>query len=124
MTEKEKLYETLGELLYAIAKADGVIQNEEKEALNTLLAEHKYAHEIKWSFEYEEHRDATVEELYKKVIDHCYQIGPSQEYEEFIDAMKTIADAVDGTLDSEEKIIESFSKDLTERFKHDLEKIS
>ena len=40
MTDKEKLYETLGELLYAIAKADGVIQAEEKEALEKMFKNH------------------------------------------------------------------------------------
>ncbi len=30
MSELEKLYETFGELLFAVAMADGVIQDEEK----------------------------------------------------------------------------------------------
>ena len=37
MTDTEKLYETMGELLYVLAKADGVIQEEEVNKLNELL---------------------------------------------------------------------------------------
>ena len=37
MTDKEKLYETLGELLYAVALADGIIQKSEKNSLKELL---------------------------------------------------------------------------------------
>ncbi|NVK66305.1 MAG: TerB family tellurite resistance protein, partial [Flavobacteriales bacterium] len=68
MTEQEKLYEVFGELLYAIAKADGIIQPEEKDALGELLQKHAWASEIKWSFNYEASKNSSVEEVYNKVI--------------------------------------------------------
>ncbi len=123
MTDKEKLYEVLGELLFAIAKSDGVIQSEEKEELVKFLESHNWASEIKWSFEYEESKGATVEELYNKVIHYCHSYGPAPEYLEFIDAMKIIAEASGGKDKNEKNIIESFSKDLTDRFRHDIEKL-
>ena len=123
MTKKEKLYEILGELLYAVAKADGVIQIEEKEALKNLLKNHSSGSEIIWSFEYEESRDFPVDKIYNKVINYCHSYGPAPEYEEFIEAMKIIAEASDGIDDRESKIINSFSKDLLERFKKDTEKL-
>ena len=61
MTEKEKLYEVLGELLYVIAKTDGVIQNEEREALRLLLKDHSWAADVNWSFNYEESKNSSVE---------------------------------------------------------------
>ena len=121
MTEKEKLYETLGELLFVVAKADGVIQVEEKEALDQLLANHSSGKEIKWSFNYEVNKNNSIEETYKKVIDFCKHYGPAPEYNEFISAMKTIAHASNGIDASESKVINSFSNDLIERFKKDLE---
>ena len=121
-SEKEKLYETLGELLFAIAKADGVIQEEEKEALNKLLERHTWAAEIKWSFDYESNKNASIEEVYNKVLNYCHSYGPAPEYEEFIDAMKTIAQATEGVEERESSIIESFSKDLTARFQRDIER--
>jgi len=120
MTEKEKLYETLGELLFVAAKADGIIQEEEKEALHQLLEDHSYGKEIKWSFNYTANKNPSIEETYKKVIDFCKNYGPAPEYKEFISAMKTIAEASNGIDVSESKIINSFSRDLIERFQKEI----
>lgn len=122
MRDTEKLYETLGELLYAIAKADGIIQDEEKESLNELLKGHTWAEQVKWSFEYEADKNPSVEEVYNKVLNFCHSYGPAPQYEEFISAMKIIADAAEGTVDSESKIINSFSTDLIARFQRDLDR--
>ncbi len=121
MTEKEKLYETLGELLFVAAKADGIIQEEEKEALNQLLEDHSYGKEIKWSFNYTANKNPSIEETYKKVIDFCKNYGPAPEYKEFISAMKTIAEASNGIDVSESKVINSFSRDLIDRFQKEIE---
>ena len=123
MTEKEKLYEVLGELLYVIAKTDGVIQNEEREALRLLLKDHSWAADVNWSFNYEESKNSSVEEIYKKVISFCQNYGPTPEYDEFIGAMKLVANASEGIDENESQIINSFSKDLIERFQHDLDNI-
>jgi|GEM_PF-750481 len=123
MTEKERLYETLGELLYVIAKADGIIQDEEKDALNELLENHQWASEIKWSFEYEESKNANSEDIYKKVISFCHGHGPAEEYTEFIDAMKFVAQSANGTEETESSLISSFSSDLIERFQRDIDSL-
>ncbi|PWJ44543.1 TerB family tellurite resistance protein [Sediminitomix flava] len=124
MVDKEKLYETLGELLYVVAMADGVIQKEEKEALNKLFENHTWASEIIWSFEYEEAKHSSVEEVYNKVINVCHAHGPAAEYTEFVSAMKIIADAADGIDENEQKVIRSFSTDLIERFQRDLDRFN
>jgi len=119
MRDEGKLYETMGELLYAVAKADGVIQNEEKEALQELLKNHKWKDEINWSFNYEASKNNSVEEIYSKVITVCERIGPSPLYKEFIEAMTIIANANNGIDDDESKVMNSFSSDLIERFRKD-----
>lgn len=124
MTDKEKMYELMGELLYAMAKADGVIQNEESEALNELLKDHPWSSNIMWSFNYEAKKGRSVAEMYDKVIYFCKNHGPSPEYIEFIEAMKIVAAASNGIEKSESKIIESFSNDLLERFNQDIERNS
>ena len=122
MTESEKLYETLGELIYVVAKADGVISESEKSALKEMLKGHSFATEINWSFNYETSKEKSVNEVYDKVLAVCHRIGPSPVYEEFIEAMNTIAKA-DNKVDQEEAVIlNSFSKDLIERFTKDIEK--
>ena len=124
MTEKEKLYETLGELLYVVAKSDGVIQDAEREALQNMLKGYDWAEQIEWSFNYEESIDADIDDLYKKVISICHRLGPSPEYVEFIEAMKTIAAAADGIDEAESRVMDSFSKDLIARFQHDIENMN
>lgn len=123
MKANEKLYETFGELLYAVAKADGIIQNKEIDSLNTLLESHPWAKEIKWSFNYEVSKNTSVEDIYNKVISYCQSYGPSVVYPEFIDSMKTIAEAANGVDNNEEKVISDFSKDLIARLQSDLDKI-
>lgn len=121
--DKEKLYEVLGELLYAVAKADGVVQAEEKDALKLFFKNHPWASGIEWSFEYEESKNSNIETIYKKTINYCHAYGPAPEYEEFIKAMKAIADASGGIDAEESKLIESFSADLLQRFKNDMDKL-
>lgn len=122
MTSQEKLYEILGELLYVIAKADGVIQDEEKYALNELLQKHAWASEIKWSFDYEASKNSDPEEIYNKVINFCHGYGATPIYEEFIDAMKFVANASEGIDANESEVIQSFSQDLIARFQRDIDR--
>ena len=49
---QEKLYEAFGELLYVVAMADGLIQEEELSALDEVLKGHPWAADIQWSFNY------------------------------------------------------------------------
>jgi len=120
MTDQEKLYETYGELLYVVAMADGVIQDEERETLKSILKKHSWANEIKWSFNYEEAKAHSIDELYNKVISVCHRIGPSPIYDEFIQGMEALALSSSGIDEQESNKINSFSKDLIERFQRDL----
>ncbi len=119
MRDEGKLYETMGELLYAVAKADGVIQNDENEALQNILKNHKWKDEINWSFNYEVSKQNSVEEVYSKVIAVCDRIGPSPIYKEFIEAMELVSNANNGVDENEAKVMNSFSADLIARFKKD-----
>jgi uncharacterized tellurite resistance protein B-like protein len=121
MTEKERLYNTLGELLYVVAMADGVIQKAEKEVMSDLFEGHPWANDVLWSFDYEQKRNADVEEIYKKVISFCHGHGPAPEYAEFIDAMTLVAQAANDIEQSEEGKIKGFSADLIKRFQRDLD---
>ena len=123
MTDKERLYEALGELLYAVTKADGIVHKEQLDALKEIVQNHHWASNIQWSFDYEMSKDSSVEDTYKKVINFCHGYGPTAEYEEFIDLMNKIAIANGVVDEKEQEIINSFTKDLTERFKKDIEKL-
>lgn len=120
MTDKERLYEALGELIYVVAMADGVVQKEEMKVLTTILEGHSWAENIQWSFDYEQNKGHNIEALYQKVINTCHNYGPSPIYIEFIETIKKIAQAANGIEKSESEIIASFSTDLLSRFKRDL----
>lgn len=121
MTTEERLYDAFGELLYVIAMADGIVQDEEVTELERILAEHPWAKTIRWSFDYERTKHSDREEVYKKVIDFCHHYGPSPVYNDFISAMQALAGAANGIDANEENTISAFSTDLIARFQHDLD---
>jgi tellurite resistance protein len=123
MDKKERLYDAMGELLYVIALADGVIQEEETNELEKIVNLHPKGAAIRWSFNYEKNRNADPEEVYDKVLSACHSYGPSPIYNEFIQAMHQIADAAAGIEEAESEKIQAFSDDLIARFQKDIERL-
>lgn len=119
MYSKEKLYETFGELLYAIALSDGRIQDEEVAELKEMIKFHPLARDIMWSFNYEKSKSTTVEEAYKKAVDIFKHNGPAAEYKDFEEILAKVAAACDGISSEEKRIIDSFRQDLTSTFLKD-----
>jgi uncharacterized tellurite resistance protein B-like protein len=119
MAEIDKLYEAFGELVYAVAKADGAIQNEERIALEDVLKDNKWASDIIWSFNYEDKKSKTVKEAYSKAIDIFKHHGPFSEYEKFADVLELVAFAFQGISKEEKEIISNFRNELTTVFKND-----
>lgn len=124
MTPKERIYDAFGELLYLVAKSDGLIQPEEVESLEMILRGHPKAREIKWSFDYERTHRNNPEDLYLKVIERCRENGPDPEYQFLIDMLEEVARASAGIGREEKGMIEGFVRDLTERFKKDIQSIN
>lgn len=121
--DKERLYDAFGELAYAIAKADGLIDGKEIDKLTEILENHPWASNIKWSFNYEWLHDEPAEEIYKKALTRCLEYGPAPEYQEMIDLMTKIAEASNGIESSEEKIMNSFSADLIKEFQKSIKNL-
>lgn len=119
----EKLYEAFGELLYIVAMADGLIQEEEISALENVLAEHPWAADIKWSFNYERKKQRPIDEIYAKVLDYCTYAGPNPEYQNMIDVMEAMAKASNGIDEGEQEVMEGFTTTLIQKFKADIEGI-
>lgn len=118
---KEKLYDAFGELIYAVAKADGSIQDEELVKLHEILNGHPWAKEIKWSFEYENKKDHSVELAFKMAVDICKENGPDPEYKYLIEVLNEVAKSSNGIDANEEKIIQGFIQELQDRFLKDFE---
>lgn len=119
----EKLYEAFGELLYVVAMADGLIQEEEVSALEKVLADHPWAADIKWSFNYERKKERRVEEVYARVLDYCKYAGPNPEYQNMIEVMEAIAKASNGVDKEEQEVMDTFTTTLIQKFKNDVEGI-
>ena len=123
MSNKEKLYEVFGEMVYVVAMSDGIIQAEEKDALGKILADQPLAREIEWSFNYEIAKHNDPEFLYDRVLNYCHQNGPDPEYQFLVEILEAVANASSHT-ENEKKVIDRFTFELTERFKKDIDKLN
>lgn len=123
MSLEGKIYDAFGELIYAVALADGEVQEAEIKKLNDLLQEHPWASQIRWSFEYEKGKKHDVDEVYKKVVSFCQNLGPRAEYAEMLDLITKVAEAFDGVDFDETIIIESFQRDLIDYFQDQIDKL-
>ena len=103
-----------------MAMADGLIQEEEITALERILADHPWAADIQWSFNYERKKKSDVEQVYAKVLDYCKHRGPNAEYQNMIEVMEAIAAASAGIDAEEQAVMDSFVNTLTEKFKNDI----
>jgi uncharacterized tellurite resistance protein B-like protein len=121
MIKRERLYDAFGELIYAIALADGAVQKEEIEALNHVLRTHPWAKQIQWSFDYEIENKHSVEDAYQKALDICKENGPDPEYKYLLQVMTAVAKAFGGIVPQEAELIDNFRYELRDRFIKDLE---
>ncbi|MFK7899259.1 MAG: TerB family tellurite resistance protein [Cyclobacteriaceae bacterium] len=112
MVEVEEVYEAFGELLYAVAMADGEIQDEEVQVLNKMLADHQFAKEIKWSFNYETQKATSVTDAYEKALSTMVDFGPFEDYSFLFDALEKVAHAFQGIMPEEQELIENFRSEL------------
>ncbi|MBV6427010.1 MAG: hypothetical protein KIPDCIKN_01523 [Haliscomenobacter sp.] len=114
--DKDKLYDALGELMYAVTKADGEVQASEVAKLKELLARHPWSAAIQWSFDYENSRHITLEEAYAKALQTCQEYGPSEEYVFLFEVLDAVAAASSGKDVNEMTVIERFKKELRAHF--------
>lgn len=120
MVLKEKLYDTFGDLIYAIAKADGEVQSVEVDTLNKMIELHSSKNEIIWSFDYNLKKDITVDQAYNKAIEVCRKNGPDEEYSYLLNIMVEVAKAYMGIVPRERIVLDGFVTDLKEKFIADL----
>lgn len=124
MKSIQKLYDAFGELIYVIAMADGEIQASELKAIEKKLANHPWGDAIQWSFNYEINKHRSIEDLYGKVINYCEMHGPEPEYQFLLEVVEEVARASSGIDPDEQKVMDDFVHDLTEKFKQDIERIN
>lgn len=111
----ERLYDAFGELIYVLVASDGNVSGEELNTFQTILAGHAEKQSINWSFNYELERKNSPEDVFKKALLTCKELGPRHEYEFLIEILDKIA-ASDGRSKEEIDIISKFKYELKEEF--------
>lgn len=119
MVNKEEVYQAFGELIYAVAMADGEVQKEEVDKLHEILSKHEWANEIKWSFDYESKQKTSLNDAYNKALDTMVEYGPFEDYPFLFKTMEEVAEAFDGVVVEERALIDKFKNELINKFKED-----
>jgi uncharacterized tellurite resistance protein B-like protein len=112
IVNKEKLFEAFGELIYAVAKIDGIVQPEEIEKMRSLFQYKKGGEEVIWSFNYETKNDNKVKDAYEKALSVMIEFGAYEGYPELIRILNEVAHASNGIDESEKFLISRFEEDL------------
>jgi len=116
MVSKTRLNDAFGELIYAVAISDGMIQPEEVETLEELLKGHPWANEIQWSFDYELKNKNDLKDSYQKALETLKENGPFEDYNYLVEIIEKIAAKSDGVDKNEKIIIKDFQQSLRDHF--------
>jgi uncharacterized tellurite resistance protein B-like protein len=113
---KSKLYDALGELIYAVAKADGAVQPAERQKLLDLLKDQSWGADVAWSFDYEDKKALPLQDAYHRALDTCKAYGPAEEYAFLFKALQEVAEAHEGVEEQEKNVIFRFTQELRNHF--------
>lgn len=82
MENKEQLYESFAELIFSVAMADGVIDDEEINYLHTLFNGHPVEQKILSLHQnHNSETEISLVQSYKNTLNYCKQHGHDPEYE-------------------------------------------
>ena len=107
-----KLQKAFGQVIYAIAKIDGEVQQIEIDVFKKEIEKHQWAREISLSFEEERQSNLDPNIVFLKAMKIFRANGPSEHYPFFIDLLEQIAEAHDGVIEEEQLMIERFKEGL------------
>jgi hypothetical protein len=113
---KERLYEAFGELLYALAQVDGVVQPEELSKIKALLSPYRWGETVLWSFNYEHGKSGNMKDIYQKAFNCFAEYGAFAEFYELMEVLEKVAAASNGISIEERQLIDGFKHDLREVF--------
>ncbi len=116
MVSQTRLNDAFGELIYAVALADGIIQEEEVDTLQKFLLDHPSGKEIQWSFNYERKKGNALMDTYNKALETLKENGPHPDYTYLVEVLEAVANASDGFQRKEGQLISNFQKSLRAHF--------
>lgn len=126
MDSKQQLYYALGLLAYAVAKADGKIQNEERQAIHDIVvAETDHNMDFSYSeiiFSILQKEDRGFDKVYDWAMKYFEQgkhhFSPAMK-EQFIRVIKQVAEAFPPTTTAENEVVRKFITEIN-AFKNNL----
>ena len=116
MISQTRLNDAFGELIYCVALADGMVQEEEIETLKAVLHGHPWAREIRWSFDYEVQKGNRLMDTYEKALETLKENGPHKDYYFLLDVLETIGESSEGMQRKEGQLISNMHKSLRAHF--------
>ncbi|PIB35336.1 hypothetical protein BFP72_07960 [Reichenbachiella sp. 5M10] len=108
----KELIDTFGKILYAVAKVDGRVQEEEIDVVRRVIDHNEWAQELELSFEIERFIDTEAEAIFESAMEVFDRYDVRKHYEEFLDLLEEVADAHDGVITAEKDLIDRFRKRL------------
>lgn len=116
MVSQARLHDAFGELIYAVAIADGLIQEEEINVIDEKLKEFSWGEDAKWSFNWERKKGTQLKDAYLSALETLKENGPHPNYYELIELLEDVAKASDGFEKKEGQVISIFNKSLRAHF--------
>lgn len=116
MVSQARLHDAFGEIIYAVAIADGLIQEEELKVIDEKLADFSWGEDAKWSFNWERKKETQLKEAYLKALHTLKENGPTPNYYDLINILEEVAKASDGFERKEGQVISIFNKTLKAHF--------
>lgn len=116
MVSQARLHDAFGEIIYAVAIADGLIQEEELKLIDEKLAQFSWGEDAKWSFNWERKKETQLKEAYLKALDTLKENGPTKSYYDLINILEEVAKISDGFEKKEGRVISIFNKSLKSHF--------
>lgn len=108
----KELLDTFGKILYAVAKSDGEVQDEEQAVVRDVIDSNEWAQELELSFEVEKEMDLNAEEIFEDAMRVFSRFDAKSHYEAFLDLLEKVAEAHEGVVDEEKALIDKFKTRL------------
>ena len=116
MVSQARLHDAFGEVIYAVAIADGLIQEEELKVIDEKLTQFSWGGDAKWSFNWERKKETQLKDAYLKALETLKENGPTPSYYDLINILEDVAKASNGFERKEGQVISIFNKSLKSHF--------
>lgn len=110
----KEVLNNFGRIIYAVAKADGEVQDAEIKVIQEVIDNNDWAQEVELSFEVERELGEDAREIFDKAMDLFDFTEIKNHYLEFVNLLEQIAEAHDGIVSEEKGMIDEFKRKLAE----------